>query len=166
MGPVADLDMDPLQPTPFDLIAMTRALELARAAAAMGEVPIGAVVYRLADGVIVGEGANRREIDHDPTAHAEILAIKHAAAAVGGWRLDNHGLAVTLEPCPMCAGAIVNARIARLVFGAPDPKAGACGTLMCITEDARLNHRVPPIAGVMAEESAAMLKAFFRGLRS
>ncbi len=152
-------------PTPFDLAAMTRALELARAAGAMGEVPIGATVYKLADGVIIGEGANRRETDHDPTAHAEVLAIKQAAAASGGWRLDGYGLAVTLEPCPMCAGAIVNARIARLVFGAPDPKAGACGTLMRLTEDARLNHRVTPIAGLMADESAALLKAFFRSLR-
>jgi tRNA(adenine34) deaminase len=153
-------------PAPVDLHAMERALELARAAAAMGEVPIGAVVYRLDSGAIVGEGANRREVDHDPTAHAEILAIKQAAAAIGDWRLEGCGLAVTLEPCPMCAGAIVNARIERLIFGAPDPKAGACGTLMRLTEDARLNHRVTPLGGVMAEQSAAMLKAFFAGLRS
>jgi tRNA(adenine34) deaminase len=144
---------------------MSRAMELAHAAAAMGEAPIGAVVYRLADGVVIGEGANRREIDHDPTAHAEVLAIRQAAAAMGDWRLEGCGLAVTLEPCPMCAGAIVNARIERLVFGASDPKAGACGTLMRLTEDARLNHRVTPIGGVMAEESAAMLKAFFARLR-
>lgn len=159
------MDAPPPAATEFDLAAMGRALELARAAAAMGEVPIGATVYRLSDGVIIGEGANRRETDHDPTAHAEILAIKQAAAALGGWRLEGCGLAVTLEPCPMCAGAIVNARVARLVFGAPDPKAGACGTLMRLTEDARLNHRVAPVSGVMAEESAALLKAFFRSLR-
>ncbi|MFT3683375.1 MAG: tRNA adenosine(34) deaminase TadA [Phycisphaerales bacterium] len=158
--------MSDSQPTSVDIRAMERALELARAAAAMGEVPIGAVVYRLADGAIIGEGANRREVDHDPTAHAEILAIKQAAMAMGDWRLEGCALAVTLEPCPMCAGAIVNARIARLVFGAPDPKAGACGTLMRLTEDVRLNHRVTPIGGVMAAESAAMLKAFFANLRS
>ena len=151
--------------TAFDLRAMTRALELARAAAAMGEVPIGATVYRLADGVIIGEGHNRREIDHDPTAHAEILAIKAAAGALGGWRLEGCGLAVTLEPCPMCAGAVVNARIDRLMFGAPDPKAGACGTLMRLTEDSRLNHRVTPVGGVMAEDSAVLLRAFFARLR-
>jgi tRNA(adenine34) deaminase len=150
---------------PFDLAAMTRALELARSAGALGEVPIGAVVYRLADGVMIGEGHNRREIDNDPTAHAEVLAIKAAAAAQGDWRLEGCGLAVTLEPCPMCAGAVVNARIERLVFGAADPKAGACGTLMRLTEDARLNHRVTPIGGVMAEESAGLLRGFFRGLR-
>jgi tRNA(adenine34) deaminase len=152
-------------PLPHDLAAMTRALELARAAAAMGEVPIGAIVYRLADGAIIGEGANRREADHDPTAHAEVLAIRHAAAAIGDWRLEGCGLAVTLEPCPMCAGAIVNARIERLVYGAVDPKAGACGTLMRLTEDPRLNHRVTPVGGVMAEESAALLRAFFAKLR-
>jgi tRNA(adenine34) deaminase len=144
---------------------MARALELARAAAAMGEVPIGAAVYRLADGVVIGEGHNRRETDHDPTAHAEVLAIRAAAAAQGDWRLEGCGLAVTLEPCPMCAGAIVNARVEHLVFGAPDPKAGACGTLMRLTEDARLNHRVTPIGGVMADESAVMLRAFFARLR-
>lgn len=157
--------MSDQSPTPHDLAAMTRALELAKAAASMGEVPIGAAVYRLADGVIIGEGANRRETDHDPTGHAEIIAIKQAARSLGAWRLEGCGLAVTLEPCPMCAGAIVNARIARLVFGAPDPKAGACGTLMRITEDARLNHRVTPIAGVMAGESADLLRSFFRTLR-
>lgn len=155
----------PTDASAFDLAAMTRALELARAAAALGEVPIGAVVYRLSDGAIVGEGHNRREIDHDPTAHAEVLAIKAAAAKLGGWRLSGCGLAVTLEPCPMCAGAIVNARIDRVVFGAPDPKAGACGTLMRLTEDPRLNHRVTPVAGILADESAAMLKAFFARLR-
>jgi tRNA(adenine34) deaminase len=160
-----DTNLTPMPPTPADLAAMTRALELARGAAAMGEAPIGAVVYRLNDGVVIGEGANRREVDHDPVAHAEILAIRQAAAAIGDWRLEGCGLAVTLEPCPMCAGAIVNARLERLVFGASDPKAGACGTLMRLTEDARLNHRVTPISGVMADESAALLKAFFAQLR-
>jgi len=144
---------------------MARALQLARAAAALGEVPIGAVVYRLGDGVVIGEGHNRRESDSDPTAHAEVLAIKAAAAAQGDWRLEGCGLAVTLEPCPMCAGAVVNARLERLVFGAADPKAGACGTLMRLTEDPRLNHRVTPVGGLMAEESAALLRDFFRGLR-
>jgi len=144
---------------------MARALHLARAAADTGEVPIGAAVYRLADGVILGEGHNRRETDNDPTAHAEVLAIKAAAAAIGDWRLEGCGIAVTLEPCPMCAGAIVNARLDRLVFGAGDPKAGACGTLMRLTEDPRLNHRVTPVGGVMAEEAAALLREFFQRLR-
>lgn len=153
------------EPTEMDRAAMARALKLAAQAAAMGEVPIGAVVYRLSDGEVIGAGHNRREADTDPTAHAEVLAIRAAAAVVGDWRLEGCGLAVTLEPCPMCAGAIVNARVERLVFGAPDPKAGACGTLMRLTEDPRLNHRVTPVGGVLEGESAELLRAFFRSLR-
>ncbi|MCE2925373.1 MAG: nucleoside deaminase [Phycisphaeraceae bacterium] len=108
---------------------------------------------------------NRREVDNDPLAHAEVLAIRAAARVLGDWRLEGLTLAVTLEPCPMCAGAAVNARLARLVYAASDPKAGACGTLMRLTEDARLNHRITPIGGLMAEESAGLLRGFFARLR-
>lgn len=144
---------------------MSRALDLARHAASLGEVPIGAVVYVTDTGEVVGEGYNRREIDHDPAAHAELIAIREAARRVGDWRLNRCSLAVTLEPCPMCAGLIVNARLGRLLYGAADPKAGATGSLFNLTTDPRLNHRVVPIPGIMAEESGAMLREFFRGLR-
>ena len=138
---------------------------LARLAGGMGEVPIGAVVYNHETGQLLGEGFNRREVDNDPLAHAEVLAIRAAARVLGDWRLEGLTLAVTLEPCPMCAGAIVNSRLGRVVFGASDPKAGACGTLMRLTEDARLNHRTTPIGGLMAEESAGLLRGFFARLR-
>jgi tRNA(adenine34) deaminase len=144
---------------------MRRALELARDAGARGEVPVGAVVYEDATGAILGEGANDREHAHDPAGHAEFHAIRAAARARNDFRLDGCTLVVTLEPCPMCAGLIVNARVGRLVYGADDPKAGACASLMALTNDPRLNHRVEPIAGVCAEESAAMLRAFFRSRR-
>ncbi len=147
---------------------MARALELAREAAALGEVPVGAVVYETSSGRVVGEGFNRREIDRDPAAHAELIAIRAAASALGDWRLNSCTLVVTLEPCAMCAGLIVNARVGRLVYGARDPKAGASESLYAITSDPRLNHRVEgdgPIAGVMEEECAAILKEFFRVLR-
>ena len=144
---------------------MGRALGLARLAGGMGEVPIGAVVYNHQTGQVLGEGHNRREVDNDPLAHAEVLAIRAAARVLGDWRLEGLTLVVTLEPCPMCAGAIVNSRLGRVVFGASDPKAGACGTLMRLTEDARLNHRTTPIGGLMAEESAGLLKGFFARLR-
>ena len=153
-------------PTETDVAKMRRALELARAAAAEGEVPVGAVVYETSSGRVLGEGANRRECDADPSAHAEFLAIVRASAAIGDWRLNHCTLVVTLEPCAMCAGLIVNARVGRLVFGASDPKAGATGSLYDLTEDPRLNHRVTPIKGVLAEESATMLRAFFRERRS
>ncbi len=152
-------------PSPLDITIMRRALDLARAAAAAGEVPVGAVVYETATGHILGEGANRRETDHDLLAHAELIAIRSAALALGDWRLTDCTLIVTLEPCPMCAGAIVNARLGRLVFGASDPKAGACGSLMRLTEDVRLNHRLLPVSGVLADESGALLRAFFARLR-
>jgi tRNA(adenine34) deaminase len=151
--------------TDLDVLMMRRALELARQAAAIGEVPVGAIVFRDADGVVLGEGYNRREIDNDPTAHAELIAIRAAAATQGDWRLSGCTLIVTLEPCPMCAGLIVNARLDRLVFGAADPKAGAAGSLFTLTTDPRLNHRVTPIPGVLADDSAALLREFFRGLR-
>ncbi len=145
---------------------MRRALELARAASALGEVPVGCVIYETATGRVVGEGFNRRESDNDPIAHAEILAIRAAAHTVNDWRLNACTLVVTLEPCTMCAGAIVNARLGRLVFGALDPKAGACGSLQRITEDPRLNHRVTPATGVLADESSTLLREFFQRLRA
>lgn len=152
-------------PTATDIEMMRRALELARQAAALGEVPVGALVYETTTGRVLGEGFNRREIDNDPAAHAELIAIRRAAETLGGWRLNTCTLVVTLEPCCMCAGLIVNARLGRLVYGAADPKAGACGSLLRLTEDSRLNHRVEPIAGVLADEAAALLRDFFRSLR-
>jgi tRNA(adenine34) deaminase len=153
------------QPTSTDLTMMHRALDLARQAAALDEVPIGAVVYETATARILGEGYNRREIDHDPAAHAEFIAIRAAAAALGDWRLTACTLVVTLEPCAMCAGLIVNARVGRLVYGAADPKAGAVRTLYSLTEDPRLNHRVSPISGVLEQECSDLLRAFFAALR-
>jgi tRNA(adenine34) deaminase len=142
---------------------MEAALAEARAAAAIGEVPIGAVVVRGEE--VVGRGFNRRETDGDPLAHAEILALREAARAVGGWRLSGCTLYVTLEPCAMCAGALVASRIERLVFGPADPKAGFCGSLGNLVQDPRLNHRLAVTSGVLAEESAALLRGFFVGLR-
>jgi len=143
--------------------AMEEALALARAAAAEGEVPIGAVA--LHEGAIVGRGANRRETDRDPTAHAELLAIQEAARTLGHWRLTGVTLVVTLEPCAMCAGAMVLARIDRLVYGAADPKAGAAGSVLALTRDARLNHRFAVEGGVCAEACGALLKDFFQARR-
>lgn len=151
---------------PLDLSMMARALALADQAADLGEVPVGAVVYRTSNGTILGEGFNRREIDKDPAAHAEFAAIMAACRATGDWRLNDCSLAVTLEPCPMCAGLIVNARVGRVLYGADDPKAGACRSLFAITTDTRLNHRAELVSGVMAEESATKLRSFFRGLRA
>ncbi len=148
-----------------DLSMMGRALELAREASAAGEVPVGAVVWETQTGRILGEGRNRREEDRDPSAHAEHIAILEASRAVGDWRLNHCSLAVTLEPCPMCAGLIVNARIGRVIYGTDDPKAGACRSLYELTTDPRLNHRVELVSGVLAEESAQLLRAFFRQRR-
>lgn len=145
---------------------MRRALDLARAAASADEIPVGAVVYDTASGRVLGEGHNRRHLDKDPAAHAELLAVRAAALTVGDWRLNHCSLAVTLEPCPMCAGLIVNARIGRLLFGCADPKAGACGSLLRLTEDPRLNHRVTPVRGVLEAESAALLREFFQRRRA
>jgi len=147
-----------------DELFMAMALEQARAAAAIGEVPIGAVV--VCDGAVVADGMNRREIDHDPAGHAEFLAIREAAAKLGRWRLSDCTVYVTLEPCPMCAGLMHQARIARCVYAAADPKAGALGTLYDLSSDERLNHRFDVTTGVLAEESSAMLRDFFRELRS
>jgi tRNA(adenine34) deaminase len=143
---------------------MREALRLAREAGERGEVPVGAVA--VLDGRIVGRGANARESARDPTAHAELLAIQDAARALGRWRLTGVTLVVTLEPCAMCAGAMVLARIDRLVYGAADPKAGAAGSLMDLCADPRLNHRFPVEAGVLAEEAGGVLRAFFRARRS
>ena len=145
---------------------MREAVALAVHAASIGEVPIGCVVVDDLTGKVIGRGYNRRETDHDPTAHAEILALREAAHARGHWRLTDCTLVVTLEPCPMCAGAIVNARVPRLVYGCDDPKAGAVRTLYQICEDRKLNHRVAVAPGVLADECAELLRAFFRVQRA
>ncbi|GMV97676.1 MAG: tRNA-specific adenosine deaminase [Phycisphaerae bacterium] len=143
---------------------MRQALAEARAALEAGDVPVGAVVVH--DGRIIGRGHNQRELLQDPTAHAEILALGAAAAALGSWRLTGCAIYVTLEPCAMCAGALVLARIDRLVFGAADPKAGACGSLMNLARDERLNHRVAVEAGVLAAPCAELLRGFFARRRA
>ena len=143
---------------------MRRALELASRCAEHGDVPIGAVVVR--DDQLIGAAGNERELRGDPTAHAEILAVRHAAAAAESWRLDGCTLYVTLEPCAMCAGAIVLARLDRVVFGAADPKAGFAGSLGNLVQDPRLNHEVTLAPGVLAEECGELLRAFFRERRS
>jgi tRNA(adenine34) deaminase len=145
---------------------MREALAEARAALAIDEVPIGAIVIHEPTGRIIGRGHNLRERDADPTAHAEIVAIRQAAQALGDWRLVDCALAVTLEPCAMCAGAMVNARVARLMYGCADPKAGAVRTLYRLCEDDRLNHRIIVEDGVLAEECAELLTAFFRTQRT
>ena len=155
-----------MNPSQTDLAMMRRALVLADEASAMRETPVGAVVYDTATGTVLGEGFNRRETDRDPSAHAEHIAILRAASAVGDWRLNHCTLCVTLEPCPMCAGLIVNARVGRVVYGADDPKGGAVRALYTLLEDERLNHRCEVIAGVLGEESADRLRAFFRTLRA
>jgi tRNA(adenine34) deaminase len=143
---------------------MGLALDQARAVLEHGDVPIGAVVLD-PDGVVVAAAGNRREVDRDPTAHAEILALRGAARAADSWRLTGHTLVVTLEPCTMCAGALVLARVSRLVFGAPDPKAGAVGSLWDVVRDRRLNSRPEVISGVLAAESADLLRSFFAARR-
>jgi tRNA(adenine34) deaminase len=146
---------------------MASALELARLAPAHGDVPVGALVVT-ADGAVVGSGHNDREGAGDPTAHAEVLALRAAAAALGSWRLTGCTLVVTLEPCTMCAGALVLARVDRVVYGAADPKAGAAGSLWDVVRDRRLNHRPEVVGGVLADECSTLLRAFFedrRGLR-
>jgi tRNA(adenine34) deaminase len=142
---------------------MERAIVLAKKAAALDEVPVGAVVYR--GQTIIAEGYNLREKTQDPVAHAELLAISEAGRKLGEWRLNDCTLAVTLEPCPMCAGAMVNARLGRVIYGASDPKAGACRTLFRIPNDKRLNHDVQVVSGVLAERCAQLLKDFFKAKR-
>lgn len=149
----------------FDLAMMMRALELAKQAASAGEVPVGAVVYRTATGEVISTGYNRREADADPSAHAEFIAMRDAAKALKDWRLEGCTVVVTLEPCPMCAGMIVNARPDRLVYGAADPKAGAVRSLFRLVDDPRLNHRAEIVTGVQADDAAALLRSFFKDLR-
>lgn len=146
-------------------IAMGRALYLADRARANGDVPVGAVVLDEA-GSIIGEGWNTREVDRDPAGHAEMMALRNAAKKIGSWRLDSATMVVTLEPCTMCAGAIVLSRLRRLVFGAWDEKAGACGSVRDVVRDARLNHQVEVISGVLADECAVQLRGFFSTRRS
>lgn len=147
-----------------DEAAVGAALAEARAALALGEVPIGAVVLD-AGGTVIARAHNARETGADPTAHAEVVALRRAGEVLGSWRLDGCTLAVTLEPCTMCAGALVLARVRRLVFGAWDPKAGAVGSLWDVVRDRRLNHRPEVVAGVRDEECGALLADFFGGRR-
>ncbi len=149
--------------TPSDIVFMRRALELAARARDEGEVPVGAVVVKA--GEIIGEGWNRPIAASDPTAHAEIQALRAAAAALGQYRLPGITLYVTLEPCPMCAGAMVHARIARLVFGALDPQSGAAGSVFDLVRSERLNHRITAEGGVLGHECGELLQDFFRSRR-
>ncbi|HTV21635.1 MAG TPA: nucleoside deaminase [Polyangiaceae bacterium] len=155
----------PAAPPDPDLAWMREALSEAILASDHGDVPVGAVIVD-ASGRELARAHNRRELDADPTAHAEILALRAAARTRGHWRLDDCTLFVTLEPCSMCAGAMVNARLGRLVFGASDPKAGAIVSLYRLAEDARLNHRFPVTAGCAPEASVELLRQFFRALRA
>ncbi len=152
---------DPENPTDDELMAL--AIDEARLAAAHGDVPVGALV--VIDGNIIARRHNEREATHDPTAHAELLAVRDAAQTLGSWRLTDATVVVTLEPCPMCAGALQQARIGRVVFGAADMKAGACGSLYSLGSDPRLNHEFATTHGVRAEECAALLTEFFAARR-
>lgn len=143
---------------------MAAALDEARAALAHGDVPAGCVVVK--GGAIIARAHNRREADRDPTAHAELLALRQAAAAVGAWRLTGCTAYATLEPCPMCAGALVLARVDRLVYGCADPKAGACGSLYDLVRDGRLNHRVAVTTGILEDDCGTLLRTFFQARRS
>lgn len=142
-----------------DEIFMREALDLARQAAQAGEVPVGAVVVK--DGVVIGRGYNRPVSRRDPTAHAEVVALRDAAERLGNYRLSGCELFVTIEPCAMCAGAIMHARIGRIVYGAPDPKTGACGSIVNLFAEARLNHHARVVGGVMATEATRLLQDFF-----
>ncbi len=167
MTTAASLDGPTSGPTPApterEVGFMRRALAAAEEAAGRGEVPVGAVVV-LGD-EIIAIAHNERETASDPTAHAEVLALRRAAAARGSWRLTDADLYVTMEPCPMCAGALVNARVRRVYFGCDDPKAGAVRTLYTLLDDKRLNHRVEVVPGVLGPESSALLRGFFSRLR-
>lgn len=153
-----------MTPTAADLAAMQRALALAGTAAAHEDVPVGAVVLD-AEGRVIGEGRNLREVTGDPTAHAEVVAIRAAAAQLGSWRLADCTLVVTLEPCVMCAGAILQARIPRVVFGSWDAKAGAAGSLYDVLRDRRLPHRVEVVGGVAEDAASTLLREFFEDRR-
>lgn len=152
-----------LVPDPTDERMMRRALQLAEKAAAQGDVPIGAVVARGDE--VLGQAGNQRELRRDPTAHAEVLALREAAERLGGWRLLETTIYVTLEPCPMCAGAITLARVPRLVYGAADPKGGAVGSVIDLFAEPVVNHRPAVEGGRLADESAALLEAFFSARR-
>ena len=142
---------------------MEEALRLAQRAAEAGEVPVGAVIVR--EGRVLGRAHNQVETLHDATAHAEMIAITQAAEALENWRLEGAEIYVTLEPCPMCAGALVNSRVSRIIYGADDPIAGACGSVFNIVNEKRLNHRIPVVKGVLAERCGELLKSFFRARR-
>jgi tRNA(adenine34) deaminase len=146
-----------------DDVFMHEALSLARQAAESGEVPVGAVVVK--DGAVVGRGYNRPLSGKDPTAHAEVMALREAAERIGNYRLGECELYVTLEPCAMCAGAIMHARVSRVVYGAADPKSGACGSVVDLFAEGRLNHHATIVGGVMAEEAARLLQEFFSARR-
>lgn len=150
--------------SPGDIDAMRDALALAADAGAEGDIPVGAIVTDAA-GTVIGRGRNLREATHDPTAHAEVVALREAAAATGGWNLEGCTLVVTLEPCLMCAGALLQARISRLVFGAWDEKAGATGSMYDVVRDRRLPYRVEVVGGVLEGEASALLRAFFDARR-
>jgi tRNA(adenine34) deaminase len=152
------------RPGPFDDVAMVAALDVARSALAAGEVPIGAILLD-PSGAVIASAHNERETLHDPTAHAEVVALRRAGAALAAWQLSGCTLVVTVEPCTMCAGALVLARVARLVFGAWDPKAGAVGSLWDVVRDRRLNHRPEVVAGVRESECAQLVAAFFADRR-
>jgi tRNA(adenine34) deaminase len=154
----AALDEDAMRAA-SDEDAMRAALDEARAALAHGDVPVGAVA--LAGGEVVARAHNERELRSDPTAHAELLALRAASEALGTWRLGGVTIVVTLEPCPMCAGALVAARVGRLVFGAPDPRAGACGSLYNLCADPRLNHELQVTGGVLGDDAAQLVREFF-----
>ena len=165
MDEVAPFDLPLTDPRhPFHVEHMAMALDEAATAAAEDEVPVGAVVVSFTKGVL-GRAHNQRELLRDPTAHAEMIAITQAAQALGTWRLDGCALYVTLEPCPMCAGAVVQARLPMVVYGCTDPKAGACDTLYRIPNDIRLNHRAQVVGGVLADRCAAVLSDFFAAKR-
>jgi len=148
-----------LAPPNDDAAWMQLALEQAKLALAAGEVPVGAVIIK--DGQLVGSGFNRNLVDHDPTAHAEIIALRHAASRLGNHRLPGCTLVCTIEPCSMCAGAMVHARISRLIYGAADPKAGAAGSVLEVTNHPRLNHQIQVTPGVLAEQCSELLRGFF-----
>lgn len=150
----------PFPPDPADLARMRAALGLAERALATGDVPVGALVVG-PSGEVIGEGWNVREAQGDPTGHAEVVALRAAAATMGEWRLEGCQLVVTMEPCPMCAGALVLARVARVVFGAWDPKLGACGSVWDVPRDRRVTHRVEVVGGVLEEECGDLVRRFF-----
>lgn len=163
MSPAVDSERPPMNSVDPDVRFMARAIELAREAERAGEVPVGAVIVK--EGQVLAEGWNRPISTHDPSAHAEMIAMRAAAQSLGNYRLLDTTLYVTLEPCAMCAGAMVHARVKRLVYAAPDPRAGATGSIFNIVQHSALNHRVEVTGGVLADECSAMLRAFFASRR-